>query len=256
MRQLGPLGLGPLLASPVDTDMFGTFSRDIPRLDSQAETLIAKARAGLAAVPEADFAIASEGAFGPHPGFPFAAGGLELVGLVERDSGEAIIGRDLSPDTNFAHRVIADAPSAERFAADIGFPEHGLVAMTPDGGTILAKGLTELPAFRRLVRRALADHGALWLESDMRAHRNPTRMRAIGRAAADLATRLRARCPGCGFPDWIGRARHGRPCAWCRSPTLDGWSREYRCRRCGESACEHPDPERLAEPAHCPQCNP
>lgn len=59
---LAPLGLAFLPRPPIDTDRFGTFTRDIRRAGSQKEALAAKARAGLAAAPEADYAVASEGA--------------------------------------------------------------------------------------------------------------------------------------------------------------------------------------------------
>ncbi|HSW33828.1 MAG TPA: DUF6671 family protein [Steroidobacteraceae bacterium] len=47
----------------------------------------------------------------------------------------------------------------------------------------------------------------MFLESDLRAHANPTRMAMIRQAAEDLATRYRSPCPRCGAPTREMRAR-------------------------------------------------
>lgn len=54
----------------------------------------------------------------------------------------------------------------------------------------------------------------------MRAHRNPTWMRAIERAALDLVRRFRSLSPACVQlgSDVIERIA-GLPCEWCGEPT-------------------------------------
>ena len=64
------LGLQVEVSPGLDTDRFGTFTREVPRPGTQLATVRLKAQAALAAVPEAAFGLASEGSFGPHPWFP------------------------------------------------------------------------------------------------------------------------------------------------------------------------------------------
>jgi hypothetical protein len=253
---LAALGLKFLPVPLLDTDRFGTFTRDVARAASQREALLAKARTALELVPEADFAVASEGAFGPHPQIPFVPAGLELVGLVARASDNAVIGRDLSTATNFAQVVARDRDDVARFADRIGLPDHAIVALAGKDGPVLAKGLTSPGLLFEACAPLIARQGSVWLEADMRAHVNPTRMRAIGRAAADLVSRLEARCPACSFPDWLPRTVAGRPCSWCGEPTWEAWRRQWQCKACGHRDERVIDAGRQAEPGNCLSCNP
>jgi hypothetical protein len=253
---LAGTGLRFLGCPAIDTDRFGTFTRDIARTGSQIEALLAKARAGLVEVPQADFALASEGAFGPHPQMPFLPAGLELVGLLDRQSGKAVIGRNLTINTNFAQAEARSCDEAEAFASRVGFPEHAVVVMEGRSGPIVAKAVSAAKAFRKIASSVIERVGSVWLEADMRACVNPTRMNAIALASKDLARRLHARCPGCGFPDWTPATIGGRPCAWCNRPTLEPWVEELVCDRCGHSDTRCLEPKRKADPGHCGFCNP
>lgn len=253
---LAGLGLRFLPPPKIDTDGFGTFSGEIPRTGSQRDALLAKAGAGLDAVAAADFALASEGAFGPHPVYGFVPGGRELVVLLDRTSGQHVIGEDLTLDTNFASCDVRSLSEAQDFAQRIGFPDHGLLLAPPGGGGPFLKDVRDGAAFDTTIAALLAAHGGVHLRTDMRAHRNPTRRASIARAVADLALRLDQRCPDCGFPDWRGVLRAGRRCGWCGTETQDSADRLYRCRSCGLERVEPIDPGRMADPVHCPSCNP
>lgn len=249
---LAPLGLECTALAGLDTDAFGTFTREIARAGDQQHALIAKARAALDRAPQADFALASEGAFGPHPQVPLVPADLEMVGIVEAASGHCVIGHHLTLDTNYAQADVMTPDAARAFAARIGFPDHGVIVRISAEGPVLAKDLTDYAAFDR----AIAAHGAIRLETDMRAHRNPTRMRAIGEGARDLARRLAARCPACATPDYTAHHEGGRPCALCRTPTLVPWRNVTRCRACGHEEIRIIDPDRPADPGQCSECNP
>lgn len=253
---LAALGLRFLPRPPLNTDRFGTFTRDVVRQGSQREALLAKAQAGLELVPEADFALASEGAFGPHPQIPFVSSGLEMVALVERSSRRSVIGRHLTPATNFARGEARSMAEVDRFADRAGFPTHALVVLGAADGPVLAKGVTSREALGSICAERILTHGAVSLETDMRAHLNPTRMEAIAQAVQDLARRLQARCPACGWPDWVPEMRAGRPCGWCGEPTGEAWIERFRCEGCGHEAERRIEPERKAAPAHCMECNP
>jgi hypothetical protein len=253
---LAGFGLRFLALPGIDTDRFGTFTRDIERAGSQREALLAKARAGLHHSPEADFAVASEGAFGPHPHIPFVASGFEMVVLLDRKSGKAVIGRHITTATNFMQVEAGSWDEVQTFVKTIGFPSHAVVVMEGQDGPVLAKGVTSEGELRRICHAQFEVGGPVWLEADMRAHLNPTRMQAVAAATTDLARRLKARCPACAYPDWTAKVRDGRPCAWCDGPTAEAWVEEYHCEGCGHRAEQSIEPERKGEPAHCNYCNP
>lgn len=257
------LGLRVEVLQSVDTDRFGTFTREVPRPGTQHATARLKAQAALTAVPEADYGLASEGSFGPHPWLPWVAGGRELIVLVGRDGGLEVVGADLTAETNHRSRLVGSVVDALPFAQDIGFPTHAVVVIgvrngEPDVTNGLSKGLMTTEALEAAVRVVLERDGAAHLESDMRAHVNPTRMQAIGRAAQDLARLALSGCPSCGRPgfDVVERLR-GLPCAECGLPT-----RRVRIDIAGCTGCGFHE-ERLpatgtapASPGECNICNP
>jgi hypothetical protein len=253
---LAKQGLRFVAPPPIDTDRFGTFTRDVARAGSQREALLAKAQAGLDHVPEADFAAASEGAFGPHPQMPFLPAGHEMVALLERSSGQAVIGRHLTSSTNFLQAQAASQAEVHAFADRVGFPEHALIVMADRAGPILAKGVTDAHLLATTCAAQCASGRPVWLEADMRAHFNPTRMAAIAAATDDLIRRLTARCPICAHPDWVPQTTGGRPCKWCGGATIEPWIEAYSCDACGHSAERIVDPDRAGSPAHCGDCNP
>lgn len=253
---LAPLGLG-WRATPTgfDTDRFGTFTREVPRAGDQRAAARAKALALLDACPEAELAVASEGSFGPHPALPIVPAGRELVLLRDRRGAE-LVGQELTLDTNFAQAEVAGVPALLAWARQAGFPEHGVLLMAAGGVPPVTRDLADIATLAAAAEARLAAEGRLWVETDMRAHRNPRRMAAITRAAADAARRWAARCPACATPDFTPRHEPGRPCAWCGAPTEEPWRAVALCAACGHARETLLDPERRADPGHCARCNP
>ena len=98
--------------------------------------------------------------------------------------------------------------------------------------------------------------GAAHIETDMRAHRNPRRMRAIRRAMVDLVRRLRSQCPTCARPGFAIMGRiSGLPCKWCAGPTHLTRAAIWGCEGCGHRE-ERTVAATAADPAHCEACNP
>ena len=95
------LGVRVTVPQNFDSDLFGTFTRDIDRPANQIETAELKARKALELI-DADLAIASEGSFFPHPmlGIPF---NREIVFLMDQKHNFSVYGEFLSTDTNFRH---------------------------------------------------------------------------------------------------------------------------------------------------------
>jgi len=83
------LGLDLVVPTGLNTDALGTFTGDVPRLGTIEETAIAKARLG-AAKTDFAFALASEGAYAPHPYLPFIVAGLKVAVLLGTLTGRVI----------------------------------------------------------------------------------------------------------------------------------------------------------------------
>jgi hypothetical protein len=246
----------------LDTDRFGTFSRDVARTGTPLDTARAKIRAGFELMPQSRLGLASEGSFGPHPQVPFVSWGSELVVLVDRATGREMVGRHEAPARHFVHAQVDSVDAALAFAARVGFPRQGMIVMGVENGqpspaVALAKDAYDRETLVNAVRRALAaGSGTASLETDMRAHRNPQRLRCIRRATMDLLRAWRSPCPACARPGFVVTARlPGRPCGWCDMPTRQVLADERRCAGCGhvERQPRHDGP---ADPAHCDACNP
>ncbi len=257
---LAALGIQVEVAAAIDTDQFGTFSRDRPRCGTQEEAAEAKANLVLSETG-ADLAIASEGSFGPHPQCPLVPGDRELVLLVDRRHNLQLWGEVISLDTNFSHATIRSLSDALTFAETVGFPSHGLIAMVssdPIPNTPIFKGIKTVEELEAAIA-ALHPHspdGRLHLETDMRAHMNPTRMGVIASATAELVKAMQQGCPQCGLPGFVATETiPGRPCALCGAPTSQTKAVRYRCQRCAH-VLSVPTQEPLADPSQCYFCNP
>lgn len=255
------LGLRLEVTTEIDTDAFGTFSRDVARTGSQLDAARAKIKAAFESVPDVQIGLASEGSFGPHPYIPFCPLNREIVVLVDRTMGLELVGHYATPDTNFAHAVVTDLAEGLGFAGRVGFPDHGVIVMgcrdgQPAPDDTLIKDAATPDALALALRQAIATADAAFVETDMRAHRNPRRMRAIKRATIDLARRARSRCPDCGRPGFAVTDRlPGLPCSWCGEPTLRTRATVQSCASCGLRV-ERAGESRSADPAYCGACNP
>lgn len=256
------LGLLVHLATGVNTDRFGTFSRDIDRIGSQLDAARAKIAAGFEYAPLARVGLASEGSFGPHPFIPFLALGRELIVLIDRDTGLELIGYDASPATNYGHVVVSNPEDALKFAERAQFPAHGLIVMGCDGEKpaperALIKDIADRATLASAVRRAIEICGSAFIEADMRAHRNPTRMAAIERAARDLVGRYLSKCPSCAWPGFDVTERvAGLACAWCGEPTQVIRAEVLSCAQCAHRLERPATTEVTADPGRCKNCNP
>ncbi len=255
------VGLGVTVeACACDTDSLGTFSGEVQRLDDALSTCRSKALMGLEQ-SGLRLGLASEASFGPHPAVPLLAVGQELLVFVDLDRPLTLVEQRLEWRTNYSQRQLGPEQDPSAWLQQVGFPSHGVIARPLDRaeGPVF-KDLTHPVALQDALAacRRLDGEGQVWLETDMRAHRNPTRMRSIRRLGVALVRRLGSACPGCGAPGWGLVATHaGLPCRACGLATEMVHLEEFGC-----GACSHrellPRRDRLmaADPAHCPYCNP
>lgn len=244
-------------APGVDTDAFGTFTGEIARRGTMLDAARAKAEIAIARTG-APIGIGSEGAFGPDPHVPLIASGRELLLLREATTGhEIVVSRRTR--TNYDHLTVAPGEEIDAFLTQVGFPQHAVVVRAhPRDGSPVAKGLTRREDVDAALRAVFAANGKASIETDMRAHLNPTRMRSIGRLARALAARTARRCPSCGAPGFgVVDVERGLPCGDCGTATRRVRAEIYGCAACQAKAKRHErGPRIVADPTWCPMCNP
>ncbi len=256
------LGIEVRVPPNFNTDVFGTFTREIERPGTQIAAARLKATKVLD-LTGASLAIASEGSFAPHPSLPYIYSNREIVILLDRENELEIIGEELSLETNFNHQVVDNIQQAYDFASKVGFPEHGLVVsyqqIAKDSSDIV-KGITTEEKFLKAWNWALnnSPNGKVYLETDMRALYNPTRMKNIEKATYDLLTKIKSYCPQCNIPGFdITKRIKGLPCAMCAMPTTLVHYLIYQCQKCGFSQEKlSPHGIEFADPGQCMYCNP
>lgn len=243
-----------------DTDQLGTFSGEIPRLEDAVSTCRAKALLGLQATG-LRLGLASEASFGPHPAMPMLPVGQELLLFLDQDRHLCVMEQRLEWRTNYSHTLLEPGASPEAWLRQAGFPTHAVIARPAKQlPGLLFKGLRSTADLTEALKRCeLADpDGRVWLETDMRAHCNPTRMRSIRRLGVALVRRLQTPCPDCGSPGWgLIETQAGLPCRECGTPTELTLCEIWGCETCGARRSQPRRDGRLsAEPGQCPWCNP
>jgi len=252
------LGVICKTAKGFNTDKFGTFSGEIKRKDSAIATVRSKALAILEGT-KATLAVASEGSFGPHPSSIFLPVNEEFVVLIDKKNNLEILGRYITTDTNFNKQKIESIDDLKDFESRIGFPEHGIIIKTSDENNIekIWKDFETSEDLRIKIMGFLADDYSISVETDMRAMRNPTRMKAIAQATLNLVKNVKSKCPKCdtsGFS--ITKAIRGLRCSLCDMPTKSIQAYVYSCRKC-EYSCERAkDNVTKEDPTFCDFCNP
>lgn len=255
------LGLEVAVPGEIDTDALGTFTGEIARAGHPRDVAVEKARLGMNRTG-LSLGMASEGSFGPHPHAPFVAGNQEVLVFVDEDLGIKVAEQVLTMKTNFAHQKVSSCEELRDFLQRVGFPSHGLV-VRPDTSCTpgeIEKGITTHSVLRDAFEHSkrLSENQLVHVETDMRAHVNPTRMRTIRRAALKLARRLRASCSECAAPGWgIVGTNAGLPCRLCDWPTELVKDEVYGCPKCEHRVeLSRQDGLEEADPGYCPLCNP
>jgi hypothetical protein len=245
------------LATGFDTDTLGTFTREIPRDGTQLEAARKKATTGMDLL-HLDHGLASEGAFGAAP-FGFFPWNVEVVVLVDRERDIEIVGRAQGPARHL-HEHVTSLEALASFARRAGVPDHGLV-VRPDGENDprVRKGLTGFPALREAFEEAMAEaqSSSVFVENDLRAHMNPTRMGVIREATSNQNERIESSCPRCGTPGfWRVERTAGLPCRDCGSPTDEPRAERWACITTDHFEIRDLSRGRFADPYRCNTCNP
>jgi hypothetical protein len=245
-----------------NTDLWGTFSGEIERPASQAETAVMKAKKALELCDDASWGLGSEGAFNPHPASPFITLNTEVLALCGRSGKITIRGRAAGTNVVFHSRTIRHANDLITLASDQNFPEYGLILKVVQAGKVIAsekecQTVDELKLAWQHLNKIYPDE-AIIAETDLRAHRNPARRLLIAEAARDLLQRWRTVCANCGLRGF-GKEESipGLPCSVCYFPTRLPKGYVWRCPHCGyEETRRNSDSPETADPSVCSVCNP
>lgn len=255
------LGIQLAVAAKLDTDQFGRFDGLIERPDNQYNTDRLKAKKVFELYPDVDLAIASEGAFYPHPDCPFITVNSEIVLLLDRKNDLEIAGRyfDLAPDA--IEMTAKTIEEAQKIIASIGFPGTGVVLIgrpDPAAPPEVCKNARTMEMLDRGLRDFFSRMPEIRVQTDLRAHFYPRRMEHIRLAALELVKTIRSVCPQCHLPglDVVDVVR-GLPCEICHNPTRHVLAYTRECKKCGHRSEEkYPKGERFANPMYCDYCNP
>ena len=241
-----------------DTDLLGSFTREIPREGTQIEAARRKARIGME-MARLPIGVASEGSFGPDPILGMIPWNRECLLLID-DRREIEISGFAQGRAMSAGSPCTDWNEVVEFSMGAGFPAHHLV-MRPEGSEDprITKGISNWTDLERVYSQtqAVSGNGRVFLEVDLRAHANPTRMETIRKAAVNLLENLRSRCPSCGMPGFAAVERiEGLPCADCGSATHEIRADLLACVKCAHRAVVERDHGRAGNPLYCDYCNP
>jgi hypothetical protein len=251
-------GLEVIHVTGYDTDKLGSFTRDIPRYGSQLDAARRKARVGME-LSGTQIGIASEGAFSNDPYTGLLPWNYELVLLIDDTRNLEITGF-YGGEAQSASKQLSSWEELLDFLVEAQFPSHHLVVRPDDEYHLeCRKGIHSLESLKEAFDWAsrLSKEGKVFVENDLRAHANPTRMANIVKATQDLSTKIATTCPQCQAPGFaITEAKKGLPCAQCGEPTHLPISKIWTCMSCTFQKEEAITDVKSADPSRCNYCNP
>ncbi len=241
-----------------DTDLLGTFARDVKRLGSQIETARKKA---LLAIEKSGlkYGLGSEGSLSGDPYYGMAPWDHEVLVFVDSTHNHEIIGVG-SRSAKILQKSVDSLEELLTLAKAFSFPDQHII-MRPDKEDD-ERIFKDIETYDKLARCyhdciALSVTGKVFVESDLRAYACPSRQEVIKLAGINLLMKMHSLCPECNTPGyWPIASNPGLPCEYCHTPTGMTLSIKHGCHKCGyEKTIARPDSD-YADPSYCPQCNP
>ena len=256
------LGAG-VLEYVIDTDTLGTFSGEVERKGNALECARKKCEWALELLGgKAEYYIASEGSFGPHPQIPFLPCDQEILYFMDRKRSFHLHMVHVTEKTNYQMKAPDSFEELQDFAQAAAFPSHALIVRpnNQESRNLIFKGIDTPSALEEAFKQSLkaSSDGKVWVETDMRAQFNPARMTAIRELADKMAQRLASSCPSCAAPAWGRiRAEKGLHCEYCDQPTEMIAHEIYGCVLCDYTETSpRSDGIKTAPQMHCGWCNP
>ena len=246
-----------------DTDLLGTFSGEIERKEDSLGCARKKCELAFGGFnEEVKFSIASEGSFGAHPLMPFFSSDYEILYFIDKKNDFHLHVSGVTEKTNYKMQKVFHFDELKRFAEEALFPSHALILRPDDRSRkdIIFKGIDSIHFLEEAFQVCLkhSKENSVFVETDMRAHYNPSRMEFIGELSKKLSKRLLSLCPCCFAPGWgmVGQ-ENGLRCRECDSKTDLLAVEIFGCVKCDyKERKERSDGLREADPMYCIYCNP
>jgi len=240
-----------------DTDQLGSFTRDIPRYGNQLDAARKKAQIAME-ITSTKYGIGSEGSFFQDPYSGLIPINYEIVVFIDSVLNIEVLGHARSAAVSH-HASVKNWQELSQFAKLNKFPQHQLV-IRPDhkDHPVFTKGISNLEKLKETFSEALklSKKKKVFVEHDLRAFANPTRMKNIKEATKNLLLKLESYCPKCQTPGFsITRTEAGLPCAICEMPSKQIMSKIHTCLKCDYEKKETTTVKK-ADPAKCDFCNP
>ncbi len=252
------LELESVVCENLNTDLFGTFTGEIERINDPLETARQKCLRAME-ISGYDLAIASEGSFGLHPTVFFVHADSEVVLLIDKKNKLEFVAREISTKTNFNGTEIKSYEELQEFAKSVLFPSHGLILRkSKDFKEDIYKGIQTEQELKRAYVALKDKYGSVYAETDMRALYNPTRMSVIETAVKKLLAKIKTPCPKCNVPGFsVTGAKPGLTCENCGLPTRSTLLHILSCQSCGFTEEKlYPNGRFSEDPVYCDICNP
>ena len=255
---LNAFGCNVLQTNAYDTDLLGTFTQEIPRYGSQLDAVRKKAKVGMELL-ELDLGVANEGAFVSDPYSGMTAWNNELVILIDQKHDLEITGFSGAPAQS-DNASVSRYEELIQFADSALFPSHYLVIKpTDEYHPESVKGIADFESLREAFdwAQSLSTNGKVYVENDLRAFANPTRMNNIQKATSNLVDKMKSLCPQCQKPGfWIRDIQRGLPCNACGLATDEEIAKIWTCMQCNHEETHGMKVLRFANPSRCRHCNP
>lgn len=250
-----------MIKTNIDTDKLGTFTGEVERKGTPLMCVSQKCELAMKK-SKATIGIASEGSFGPHPFIPLLSCDHEILYFMDQERGFSLHQSLLSTKTNYRAEAFSDAKQLKTFCDQAIFPSHGLIVRPNKSNkqNFIIKGIQAYDELEEAFLKScrLSEDGKALVETDMRAHMNPTRMEVIKELAHSFAKRLATPCPLCYNPGFGLVDTHlGLECEMCKSETEMVKSEVFGCPKCRHKEIRaRQDGLTAADPEYCRWCNP
>lgn len=249
-----------MISVGVDTDLFGTFSGERDRSLSIREAMRAKIQLAQEQFPNERFFLASEGSFGPHPMSFMVKSDLESLLFVDKTQNVEIYAEHFTTEVVHEEAHVSKDFDLESLATQFRLASHAVIVRPQNKYVPIFKGIRDSLKLKAAIQECLShsDNGAAVVVSDLRAHHNPTRQRAIQKAGEKLLESLLSFCPDCHQPGFtITSGIEGLPCEACGTPSRFYDSVIFTCPYCTfENITARPDGLKSIEMDQCEVCNP
>jgi hypothetical protein len=160
--------------------------------------------------------------------------------------------------TNARSGKLENLVELKEFAKQALFPSHGLI-LRPCQNEFegIKKGIIDEDVLMDYANFLIKKNGQCYVETDMRALFNPTRMAVIKRASENLILKMKNRCEKCITPgfDVVSVAR-GLPCRQCGFKTNSVAEHIYKCSKCSHTEIQRFPNGETEDPMYCDFCNP